>query len=327
MEKINYLRFNLQHFAEGDAGGGDTSGGFSWSGAAGIENPLLAGNEPAPSDPGQQQQQQPPVEELDFGGRKLQANDPALRALHGDWQELNRTFQAERQRTQLLEQQLQMFQQMQQQQQQLMQQQQVQTPKPQGPTPEQIEEAKTQYMEKFYEDPIAAERWKMNNPVFKSLMEESMRPYIEQAVKPYVDQFQQFQQQQQMQQQVNALTQKYSDFQQHVPKMQEILQQNPALANVPNAMEQVYFMARGASVQASPEQLLSDPNFLQQHVLNNEQIRQQIVNSYLQNKQQTNQQVPPVMGNQPGGAAPATPPTSPKSIAEAGKAFRAFLGI
>jgi hypothetical protein len=113
--------------------------------------------------------------------------------------------------------------------------------------------------------------------------------------------------------------------------MQDVIRQMPQLEQL--GAEAVYQAAKAftpaqqaAPVQSSPESLLADPNFVSQ-ILQNEQITQQVVNQYLQTRQQTNNAVPNVMANQPGGSIPQTPQEKPKSLRDGTKLLQNFLGI
>lgn len=262
-------------------------------------NPLLADFAPTPTpDAG---------EFVDFAGRKVPVVDPVIKDIHRDYTELNRTFQSTNQQ----------YKQMQEQNQQLMQmvqmfQQQAQQPAQQqaaqGPTPEEMERMKEDFMNTFYEDPQSA---------IKNIVETFVKPVVEPIQK-----------EREFQQQVESVKSKYADFQDMVPAMQEVLQQNPALQDM--GLETVYLAAKGKTAQAqpqvTPEQMLADPNF-RQMVMSNPEISQQIVSQYLSQKQTTQAQTPPVMGATTGGQMLASPENKPTSIRGGSKAFLQWLGM
>lgn len=279
-------------------------------------NPLLDPNfapNPTPT---------PQTEQLDFAGRMVNVVDPVIKDIHKDYTQLQKTFQETNNG----------FRQMQEQNQFLMGlvqqfQQQPQAPvapqQPPGPTPEQLQEFNQQYTERFYDNPVEANKMLLESPFMKDVLQKQ----VEQMVRPFIEPFQK---ERQFNQEVQSAQNKYPDFQQFAPQMQAALQANPKLADL--GLETVYLVAKGAQSNAAPQQmptpqqLLSDPNF-KQHVFGNEQIRNEIIQQYMTNRTQSNQQIPPVMGNQPGGNPPAMPEQRPKSIREASNAFSKFLGL
>lgn len=322
--RFNWLlpRFEMDSGAAGGGGGYDGGAGAGDGGTPAAPatpepvNPLLDesfGAEP-PAQP--DLPVQPTVEELDFAGRKVPVVDPVIRDLHRDYSELQRTFQETNQNAKQLQEQNQMFQQMIQffqQQQQAPQQAQPPAPaEPALPSPEDNE----QFMNQWYDSPIAT---------VQELIQRQVQQLVESQVKPVIEPIQR---ERQYSQEIQQLSQRHADFQQHLPVMQQLVQQNPQLAE--QGLETVYWVARGQQAQAqptyTPEQMLNDPQFRQQ-LLGNEGLRNEIVSTYMQQRQQTNQQVPPVMGNQPGGSPPAMPEQRPKSIREASKMFSKYLGL
>lgn len=268
-------------------------------------NPLLQSEPTPPATP-----QEPPatIEELDFSGRKVQVVDPVIRDIHKDYSALQKTYNETNMSMKSLQEQNQIYQNMIQTFQQQGQAPQAQAPEIEtapGPTPEDNES----FMSKWYDDPILT-------------VEAMIQARVDAALKP-------MQQEKAVNSEIQTLQEKYADFHQHVDSMQEILRANPQLAD--QGLETVYFVARGqqTSQQAptpTPEQLLNDPQFRTQ-LMGNEQFRNEIISSYMQTRTNTNQQVPPVMGNQPGGNPPAIPENRPTSIKEASRMFAKSLGF
>lgn len=273
---------------------------------AGMTNPLL--EQPATPTP-------TPQEMLDFGGRKVPVVDPSLKDLHNDYTQLTQTYQQTNQQNQLLQQQVQFFQQ----QMQALQQQQAPA-QPQQPvqpqlSPEEVAAQNQAWMDAFYENPMEA---------IQKVIDQAVSPKLETALQP----IQQMQKEREYATQIQGLQQKFQDFNSVIPKMQELNQQNPQLADA-IGLENLYWMAKGQSAQPqqpqyTPQQLMNDPQY-QQQIISNPQIQQQIINQYLQNVRQQQAQTPPVMGNNVAGQAPMSPPMSPRTIAEGSKAFRSFL--
>jgi len=115
---------------------------------------------------------------------------------------------------------------------------------------------------------------------------------------------------------------RYPDFDQLAPAISQVLDQHPEIANLENAYEIAYRMVK-ANMARPVGELLQDPAVRQQ-ILNDPSIRNEIIAAYTQGIAQN--KPPVVIGSQPGGTPPAAPPESPKSIREAGKAFRASMG-
>lgn len=343
------LKLNLQLFAEGDGGGAADAGGADggqsfnpqaegatpgWglpeghqrtSGAELSTNPLFSdvnflaepeavkpNPEPAPVQPAAE----PTV--FDFAGRKIEVTDPnvlaVLQDVHKDYTNLQSTYTQTSQQAKTLEQERNTLMNLVQQ----SQQQQSPAPQPQNqqPTPEQLEQQKAEFMDRFYEDPLGA---------MTSILDQMFQQKVQPVIEP-------ISQQQHWNEQIQKISAKYEDFQTLSEPIQAVLNEMPELLKQ-GGLEAVYHVAKGraaaeaaanavpATPPPTPEQLMSDPNFVQQYVLNNPQIQQQIVQGYLNNKLQTNAQTPMVMGGQPGGQPPAMPENRPKTLREASKAF------
>ncbi len=242
----------------------------------------------------------PPTEFLDFGGRRVPVADPALRDLHGDWQnqqrELTRLSQ-ENQRFQAALQALGTGQAP------------GQPAQPQGPTPEEAEA----FMAEFYENPLSAlQKWGQQ--------------FVGQTVMSRVEPFLQ---QQEFVQQLTQLATAHDDLPQVTPIMDKLLDLAPELAEGEGAMERVYSVAKAMAGQAtngSPEQILNDPAF-QARVLSHEGIRNQIISAYLAGKQSQTAGLPPAPSAMAAGVAPAAPPNAPTSLRQGTKSFLARMGM
>lgn len=321
MKKFALMKLNM----DGGGGGGDSAPATQAaptpipSAAPGMPtgtNPLLDPNwmgETAASPQGT-----PAIEQLDFAGRKVPVTDPIIKDIHKDYSHLQKTFQETNQTVKSLQEQNQVYMQMIQQ----FQSQQAPAapaapPQPQGPTAEEIESFSQQYMDQFYENPIAANQMLFQSPFMQDVLNQRIEAAVNQILGP-------MQQKEQFNTEVQTMSQKYPDFNTHIDAMQEVIDKNPKLAEL--GLETVYMVAKGQNAQPTPgvEQLLQDPAF-KQNLMANEQFKNEIINQYMQNRTTTNQQIPPVMGNQPGGSTPTIPAQSPKSIGEASKMFSRFL--
>lgn len=309
-----------------DADDGSMGGGVSGDGSVSSNSEVftpgwgLPGNQAAerPANPLLDQReaaqpQEPAGQVFDFAGRKIEVADPAmlsvLKDIHKDYSALNSTYTQTSQRVKELETAnttyLNLLQNMQQQ------------PADSNDSPSQdqiseedMEQMRSDFMESFYDDPRKAIEGMLEN-----LFEKKVQPVIEPISK-----------EREWNEQVQAMEGKFTDFRDMVGPMQQLLQDMPELAQ--HGLESVYHLAKRtapASVPA-PDQLLNDANFRQQ-LLQNQEVQKAVVSHYLQNRQDMNQQIPVVMGGQPGGQAPAVPELRPTDIRSASKAFLRQLGL
>lgn len=185
---------------------------------------------------------------------------------------------------------------------QMQQQQTQQMVQPQVQEPElSAEEINEQFMNKFYENPTAT-------------LQEMLRQMVEPQIAPIQQQYQQQQEQAAWNQEIYDFATSHQDFEQWKPAMQEVLN-NPHIANLPNKLEVAYAMAKGQNYQ-DPNAMLQDQNFVKQNILGNQDIKNQIIQEYLQGLNK-GQQAPTVIGGQVGGAMPMTPENQPTTVKEA----------
>lgn len=338
------LSLDLQYFSEGgegDQGGSQAQNDVDYEYQGGMEpetheqnhvpNPLLTDDEvlqsqqqsapqsQEPQQAQQAQQAQTQPEEFDFGGRKVRPNDiESIKGVYQDWQNQQQYIQQLQQQTKQFEQMMNLMQQQGVNTQQ--EQQQGQQP-PQTADPERLQQIHDQYMDKMYENVFEAQKWLHSQPEYQEMLRQQVQPIIEPYVQPY-------EQERQYQQQIQQMQQQYADFDSLIPQMQTILDEKPEIGSRDDALEMVYWMAKGkaATQTPTPEQLLQDRDF-QQQILSNEQIRNQVLQQYTQQKQQINSNVPPMMGGSPGGASPAFQQQAPRTLSEASRAFRRSLGL
>lgn len=329
------FKMNLQIFAEGEGGGPEGSGGGAenladfvtpnWGMPQGYQSPA----EPEPNEtqedilpPGVEEpvaDPAPVVEPFDFAGRKIEVSDPAMLAILNDikkdYTSLQSTYTQSSQQLKSLEAERNALMNVIQTGQQSTNQPQV----PVQPTAEDLERQKSEFMDLFYEDPQKA---------LGSLIESTLQKTIKPVIDPIV-------QEREMNQQLKSLHDKYGaeEFSRMVEPMQQVLAEMPHLAE--HGVDTVYQVALGRVAQQqqqqppaadptpapTPEQLMNDPDFLQNYVYSNPIVQKQVVTQYLQQKQNTNGQVPPSIGGQPGGQPPAIPEQRPKTLREASQAF------
>jgi len=175
-----------------------------------------------------------------------------------------------------------------------------------------VEEQNEKMMEKFYENPS-----EFFNDLKLQAIEEARK-----GVDPIIKE-------RQYQNEVQGVANKYGqDFYNSIPQVQQLVNELGEAETERIGLENVYLMARGRSAVApapQPQQLVNDPNFLNQYVLNNPQIQQQIIDQYLQGK--VSQQPPVVLSNQSGASQPLAQEHKPRSIGEASKLYRKSLGL
>lgn len=327
--------FRIRQFllnAEGDAGSGGDGGGegaastpvaaepFSGTPNWGLPNqgqaPVTTPTPEIPIVPNVPVTPTPAAPEvLDFAGRKIPVVDPSIKDLHKDFTTLSSTYTKTNQELVELRAQAEVYKQM------------VETfqkqppvapqvPQVTEPTPEQLEQEKENFMTRFYEDPLAA---------ISELVTKNVTPIVEPINRDREAQ----EKDKAFNDEVQRVSGKYSDFNDLVPQMAAVLEANPELNK--QGLETVYMYAKAnaATAQApapTPEQLLQDPQFVQQ-IMSNPQITSQIVSQYVNQKAATNQQIPVVLGNQAGGSIPSMPTNTPTTLSEASKAFAKYLGL
>jgi hypothetical protein len=295
---------------------------------ADVPNPLITDFQ-APDTP----QLQPPsqgldesqsaesqVEELDFGGRKVKVVDPIIHELHKDYSHLTRTFQ---QKNQELTSALELANQWKQYAETQQQSQNVE-PTPQQNSPTEISaERQTQlndeYMERMYENKFAADQWWNSQPEIVAQNQERQREEFQNALNERLAPIEEERVALQAQQAANDFLQNHSDFEDYKDAMQGILNENPSIEQLPNALDVLYAMAKVQSTPETPsfESMLADPQN-QQLILQNEQIKSMVFQNYQQNKTQANQQLPTLMGNPVGSQTPMSAgEQSPKNLSEA----------
>jgi len=194
----------------------------------------------------------------------------------------------------------------------LYQQRQPQQPQP---TAEEIEAKKQEWLDRFYENPQQALDEEINRRVRQHVEPIQRERQIEQSTKRF-------------QQQVEEAKQRYPDFDDLQPQMQEIInEQGQYLAALPNAVEVVYGMAKARNPQQQTSQPQNTEDILQnnevrQRILQDPSIKQEILKQYAQEVKQ--KQPPPVLGDQHGEPV-ASPPEEIKSTKDAKKATMNFF--
>lgn len=286
------------------------------------ETPALQGGEqeqPIVGD-GQEQQtqiQQPQDEVLKFGEREIKVYGDDVRELHQDYTQLNQNLQTQAQELEQTRQLLGQYQTL------VQQQQPIQQPQQPMIDPARMQQLNEEYQERVYENKFEADKWWNQQPEVQELERQRIESIVQQRVREEVGPIQQ---EREINQQVSDARARYSDFDSYAETMQVLLQENPQLSEFPNAIDSLYFMAKGRAAQTAPqpEQLLNDPSF-QQQIIQNEQIRNMVLQNYQQTKLQS--QPPVVMAQQVASQTPTSlGEKRPKTLAEASAAFMNYLG-
>lgn len=317
----NVLGFGIRFAPEGEGGGGAAtapspappSGGAApapgaGAPAAGSPSPTGGGAPGGGSAPAASPARPEPTTTLDFGGRRLPADAPGARELHGDWQNQQREMQRLRAELQQAQQRIAALAGL------------PPTGGDRAPGPAPAGEPDW--------NAIAEE---LETKLFQGGPEavKFLRDIIRQEVMPVIQPIATYQQ---FNQQAAQLGAKYADFDTLQPEMDKVLEEQPHLAELPNALETVYWLAKGrtggtpAAQSSGPDltQLLADPKLVEQ-LAQSEAVRNAVLQVYLNNRTQLNASLPPTA---PGpGTAPALPPQAPKTIREGTKAFLAAQGI
>jgi hypothetical protein len=294
------FRLDLQMFA---ADGGGEFGAYDPSTVyEGIEDNFETGEEVQPEGQGEfdQFEEGEEVPVLDFGGRKLYANED-LMGLHKDYTEQQRYITA-------LQDQVNAYKQLTEQTQ--MMQQAPQQPEPNGISSN-VEDWNEETWQQFYDKP---------QDVIGSLVRNAIQEFASETIDPII-------QEKQWNDEILFMYNSYPDFDKYVGDVQELINAYPdRYAESEGGLEQAYFRAKATKGSVDPAQLAQDPQFLQQYVMNNPQVQQQMVGQYFQQKQQTNSQIPTAMSRGAGGYTPQTPDAAPQTLKEASRAFLKNLG-
>jgi hypothetical protein len=290
------LKLDLQLFAE-EFGGYDPS--TAYEGIAAPQDGGMVQPEGQGQEPQVELQSEPPV--LDFGGRKLPANED-LMGLHKDYTEQQRYITA-------LQDQVNAYKQLAQQVQQQPQVQAQAQPEITADTATWDEET----WAKFYENP---------NEVMGPIIQGAIESFAAEKLNPII-------QEREWNNEIQRMYDQFPDFNEHIADIQALVNQYPDIyADRQGGLEQAYYRAVAEKARAtSPAQLAQDPQFLNQYVMNNPNVQTQMLNQYFQQKQQTNQQVPVAMGRGAGGFTPQSPDSSPQTLREASRAFLKNLGV
>lgn len=323
------LPMNLQLFAENGEGGNEPFGNYDPNsvyegieqGAGTPEGTPPQGAEGMPGE-GTPEGGVPGEEGMPPEGEGTPEGEPGSNPYEQQMQQMEQQMQQMAQQTQMLQQiNQQQLEQMTQMQSMLNPQQQVTAAQQQNQQPNHDE-----FMDRFYENSTGTiqgyvqQLMQQQGGGQQQQMQQMVQELVNQQLQPML-------QQQQWESTINNLQNRYQDFGEYGNDIQAILESNPNLVEDQNGMEYAYHMARSQKMNSMPtqEQMMNDPQFLQQ-VAQNPQVRDQILDSYMNQKFQNRQQIPNVMGAATGAQMPTMPQNSPKTLRESTKALQQFMG-
>lgn len=178
-------------------------------------------------------------------------------------------------------------------------------------SPEQLDEAKKKWEEKYYEDPYSA---------VQELLEKERKTIFEQHVQPLQSQVQQAEAQRQFERQYNYLKTQNPDFEALAPEIEKVFGEKPHIAMLPDSLEVAYNLvkSRQAAQAGDPSALLKDQEL---RAKLKAELGQEVIKEYLEGVKSG--KPPAVIGQT--GETPSTLPTKISSAADAKKAVIAHL--
>ncbi|TCO79128.1 hypothetical protein [Marinisporobacter balticus] len=304
-KKEPLFRMNLQLFAEGEAGetgGGESSVAPSFSEATNnFMASLEAGESTGDTQTGENenvspQDNEPPIDQQT--NKKGQQNEQQedefdilgfLNNMHQEQQQINQRLEN------------------------------IQNPPQQEPqkTPEELEAERTAYAEQLadlqYTDPIA-----YREAIMQEAKEQALAEFQAIRQQEIIQQQQQYQEQQKWNNTFETFKKDHADVDKYLPKMIELLQQNPHYQQDKDPYSLAYTIAKTQDTQANTppttlEGIMQSDQFKQQ-LAQNPEARKLILESM------KNNQAPPVIGGGTGTTS-VTPQNKPKSFKEATKGF------
>ena len=202
---------------------------------------------------------------------------------------------------------------------------------PQQPqmTEEQVEQAKQKFLDQFYENPTGT---------IEQMVQQRVQEQLKRTVEPIQRDYQMQQQTRMYQDQVNQAREKYPDFDELQPVMEEIIREKGQyLAAMPSAVEAVYGLAKARTQTTQPnvqpqtqepvqEQsqssgVIQDPE-MRQAILQDPSIRKEILKQYAEEVR--SKRPPQVLGEQPG-QPPSAEPQEIRTTKDAKKASLSFF--
>jgi hypothetical protein len=209
-----------------------------------------------------------------------------------------------------------------------------QSQQPAAPTPEDVEKQNSEFIENLMSNPMET---------LTKFFSDSIKPVISQELKPIQD-FKTAYMTDKTIKEWDDKTAKFAneadeagalkrpDFKDVWPDMVNVFKTIPSLVNEENALDFAYNYAKGthAGQQGSapavdPQQLLQDKNFVDNFVLNDQNIANAILAKHMQGIQNGNP--PTVIGSASGGQPVVVPPDTPRDLSQATSLWKKAMGI
>jgi len=192
------------------------------------------------------------------------------------------------------------------------------------PTTEQLEAQNEQIRQQFESNPAEFVKSIQQQAKEQALSE------IKQQYDPMMKQTQMLNSKLTWQDQIRQFTSSNPDAQKIMPQIVEVLKTNPGLMSTGNPLDSAYKMAVANNLLGNGgdvvQGILGNEEYRTQ-IMQNPELKQAIIQEYQNQLNNGQPDVPPIMGNAPGGSIPASGGELPKNLKEARQAaMRRFQG-
>lgn len=123
-------------------------------------------------------------------------------------------------------------------------------------------------------------------------------------------------------QKVESFMQKNPQAQEFSDKISRVILSDKTIAGGDDPLEKAWIKVLKENYK-SPQNLLEDETFVNEHILKNKEIKAKIIKTYIDNLE--NESAPMLISNHSGTSAMLTPPIKPKSLEEANEIARSLL--
>lgn len=169
-----------------------------------------------------------------------------------------------------------------------------------GPTPEELEAEKEEFLNAFYDNPKEA---------FRQVVSEM----LDNEITPIKQKIEEDEKQREWFARVDDFANEHPDIDDWKEDMGRFLMEHQELRDNPNALDIAYNAVRGQKYkEPNPQEYLQDDKFVEENILNNDDIKNKIIQQYLSDVQK-GEKAPATISNQDAaGKVPVTPPKKPK---------------
>ena len=123
---------------------------------------------------------------------------------------------------------------------------------------------------------------------------------------------------------VDGFFSRHADGRDYSLEMGKILKSNPELRSSENGLELAYNLAKSKGLK-KPAELIEDPNFISQYIMNNEKIKSEIIKDYLNNIK-SNSDAPRIIKSNTNTVYASASPRQPKTIEDAARIVSKMFG-